>query len=58
MREGSVKVRIDGRGMERFFNIAAQREIEIWDIETEKERRSAEENGPCTLRSCLGILNT
>ena len=36
MREGSVKVRIDGRGMERFFNIAAQREIEIWDIETEE----------------------
>ena len=39
MREGSVKVRIDGRGMERFFNIAAQREIEIWDIETEEREK-------------------
>ena len=37
--EGSVKVRIDGRGMERFFNIAAQREIEIWDIETEEREK-------------------
>ena len=33
MREGSVKVRIDGRGMERFFNIAAQRGIVIGKIE-------------------------
>ena len=34
-----MKVRIDGRGMERFFNIAAQREIEIWDIETEEREK-------------------
>ena len=39
--EGSVKVRIDGRGMERFFNIAAQRGIVIEKIET-KEIPTAE----------------
>lgn len=39
--EGSVKVRIDGRGMERFFNIAAQRGIVIEKIET-KEIPAAE----------------
>ena len=58
MREGSVKVRIDGRGMERFFNIAAQREIEIWDIETEerekkcgaerdRDRKNRDKRDPC-----------
>lgn len=41
MREGSVKVRIEGRGMERFFNIAAQRGITIEKIET-KEIPAAE----------------
>ena len=41
MREGSVKVRIEGRGMERFFNIAAQRGIMIEKIET-KEIPAAE----------------
>ncbi len=35
---GSVKVRIEGRGMERFFNIAAQRGIIIEEIETEEKR--------------------
>ena len=40
-REGSVKVRIEGRGMERFFNIAAQRGIMIEKIET-KEIPAAE----------------
>ena len=39
LREGSVKVRIEGRGMERFFNIAAQREIVIEEIETEERAR-------------------
>lgn len=34
--EGSVKVRINGRGMERFFNIAAQRGIVIEKIEIEE----------------------
>lgn len=42
--EGSVKVRIDGRGMERFFNIAAQRGIVIEKIET-KEIPAAEYDG-------------
>ncbi len=37
LREGSVKVRIEGRGMERFFNIAAQRGIAIEEIETEEK---------------------
>ncbi len=37
MREGSVKVRIEGRGMERFFNIAAQRGITITEIETKEQ---------------------
>ena len=41
MREGSVKVRIEGRGIERFFNIAAQRGIMIEKIET-KEIPAAE----------------
>lgn len=36
-REGSVKVRIEGRGIERFFNIAAQRGIMIEEIETEEK---------------------
>ena len=40
-REGSVKVRIEGRGIERFFNIAAQRGIMIEKIET-KEIPAAE----------------
>lgn len=40
-REGSVKVRIEGRGIERFFNIAAQRGIMIEKIET-KEITAAE----------------
>ena len=44
MREGSVKVRIEGRGMERFFNIAAQRGIVIEKIET-KEIPAAEYDG-------------
>ena len=39
--EGSVKDRIDGRGMERYFNIAAQRGIGIENIET-KENPAAE----------------
>ena len=42
-REGSVKVRIEGRGIERFFNIAAQRGIMIEKIET-KEIPAAEHN--------------
>ncbi len=33
-----MKVRIDGRGMERFFNIAAQRGIVIEKIETKRDR--------------------
>lgn len=45
MREGSVKVRIEGRGMERFFNIAAQRGITIAEIET-KETKKARKAGP------------
>lgn len=44
MREGSVKVRIEGRGMERFFNIAAQRGITITEIET-KETKKARKAG-------------
>ena len=40
-REGSVRVRIEGRGIERFFNIAAQRGIMIEKIET-KEIPAAE----------------
>ncbi len=44
MREGSVKVRIEGRGMERFFNIAAQRGITIAEIET-KETKKARKAG-------------
>ena len=40
-REGSVKVWIEGRGIERFFNIAAQRGIMIEKIET-KEIPAAE----------------
>ena len=40
-REGSVKVRIEGRGIERFFNIAARRGIMIEKIET-KEIPAAE----------------
>lgn len=40
-REGNVKVRIEGRGIERFFNIAAQRGIMIEKIET-KEIPAAE----------------
>ena len=39
-----MKVRIDGRGMERFFNIAAQRGIVIEKIET-KEIPAAEYDG-------------
>ena len=39
MREGSVKVRIEGRGMERFFNIATQRGITITEIETKETRK-------------------
>ena len=39
-----MKVRIDGRGMERFFNIAAQRWIVIEKIET-KEIPAAEYDG-------------
>lgn len=45
MREGSVKVRIEGRGMERFFNIAAQRGITIAEIET-KETKKARKADP------------
>ena len=44
MREGSVKVRIEGRGMERFFNIAAQRGITIAEIET-KETKNVRKAG-------------
>ena len=39
-----MKVRIDGRGMERFFNIAAQRGITITEIET-KETKKARKAG-------------
>ena len=39
-----MKVRIEGRGMERFFNIAAQRGITITEIET-KETKKARKAG-------------
>ena len=53
-----MKVRIDGRGMERFLISQHREKLRSGTLRLKKERRSAEENGPCTLRSCLRILNT
>ena len=52
MREGSVKVRIEGRGMERFFNIAAQRGITITEIETKETKKAYKEQQMCLKELC------
>lgn len=53
-----MKVRIKGRGMERFFNIAAQRDLTVEKIETqERKHQNPECNVPEHENDCNGMKN-